>query len=157
MAAENGFLTWLGQAAVIAVGWYVVHKNTAQRDKEKTRRDVLVKIADTLSDDVGKILSIARDYHIKPREVSIELKLKMDLQDLAMRVSAISDIYDDQALLGLARGNVGALRRAVTGAHFEDEHTQPLSDNDRQHLLIVEAVLDLKRTLVKIKNRQLCP
>lgn len=155
MAVESPFLTWLGQAAVIAAGWYVVHKLTDRRDREKTRREVLIRITDALSDDVDDILACAREYHSADRNIGHELKLKMDLQDLGIRINGLSDVYADQAVLGLARSKLAALRRAVTGVHFEDEHTGRLAENSSQQLLIVEAVLDLKRTLLTIKNRQL--
>lgn len=156
MAGESGFGIWLGQAGVIAVGWYVVHKLTDRRDREKSRREALVKIADTLSEDVDDILTCAREYHSSAqRNIASELKLKMQLQDLGIRVNGLSDIYSDQALIAHSRSKLGALRRAVTGSHFEDEHTGALPDNAAQHLLMVEAALDLKRALVTIKNRQL--
>jgi len=154
-AAENSFLSWLGQAAVIAVGWLVVHRQAAKRDKDKTRREVLVKITDALAGNVDEVLRTAIAYHSSDRQVSQELKLKMALQDLAIQVNGISEIYRDHALLASTRTQVGVLRRAVTGAHFEDEHTLPLADSNPQLAGIAEAALDLKRSFVKIKNKQL--
>lgn len=154
-AESHPFLTWLGQAGVIALGWLVVHKTTASRDKEKTRREALVKITDALAEDVNSILWDAHGYHTKGRSVVDELKLKSALQDLGIRVGGLSDIFSEQDVLAVARTQVGSLRRAVTGKHFEDEHTAILPDADPQLAVIVAAALDLKRTLLKIKNRQL--
>ena len=148
------FLTWLGQAFVVGVGWYVVHVLSANRDREKARRETLVKTADALSDDAVSLLLHARNYHSKARDVSEELRIKMSLQDLSIKVNALADIFTEAALLAQCRSQILALRKAISGRHFEDEHTGPLADNDLQYQLMAEAALELKRALLKIKNRQ---
>lgn len=59
-----------------------------------------------------------------------------------------------QSVLAHCRSRVIALRRSITGAHFEDEHTGPLSDGDSQYQGMAELMLDLKRVLLQVKHKQ---
>ena len=157
MAESSGwveFFKWLGQLTAVGLGWYVVHRLSAQRDRDKARREMLAKSADGLTDALLVILSDARDYHLKDRDRKLELKLKMSLQDLAMRVQGLSDICTDEKELAACRAAVAALRRAVTGLHFEDEHFNPLPDSDRQLEDIAEAVMRARRQLLRLKHLQ---
>lgn len=152
--AGSAFLAWIGQALVVGAGWYVVHRLTVNRDIDKARRETVVKSTDSLSEDIGKLLLEARTYHSNARDISAELRLKMALQDVAIKVNGLSDIFLEAPLLAQARSQILALRKATTGNHFEDEHLQPLDNASPQFQLMAEAALELKRSLLKIKNRQ---
>ena len=51
MTAGTEFITWLGQVAVVGLGWWVVHRLSASRDLDKARRELVAKSADGLSDE----------------------------------------------------------------------------------------------------------
>ena len=157
MAESSGwveFVKWLSQLAAVGVGWYVVHRLSAQRDRDKARREMVAKSADGLTDALLVILSESREYHLKDRDRKLELKLKMSLQDLAMRVQGLSDICTDEKALAPCRAEVAALRRKVTGRHFEDEHIDPLLDSDRQLEDMAEVVMRARRQLLRLKHLQ---
>ena len=151
------FVKWLGQAAVVGIGWAVVHHLSARRDLDKARREMTAKSADGLADALSSILTEARSYHLNGRDQKLELALKMALQDVAMRVQALSDICPEKAALARCRAAVAALRRATTGQHFEDEHLGPLPENAQQLEEIADAVLRAKRDLLGLKHLQFSP
>lgn len=154
MSTNGGFVTWLGQALVVGIGWFVVHRLSAARDRDKSRREMVVKSTDSLSDGLNTLFSSARDYHLNSRSVETELAIKMALQDLSMRVASLSEVFSDQSVLAPCRADIVAVRRAISGRHFEDEHEGPLPESDQQYQAIAEAVLQAKRTLLKVKHRQ---
>lgn len=152
--SEEGraFLSWVGQAAVVGIGWYVVHRLTANRDRDKARVDSIKDALEALSDDASALLLEARAYHLAARDVQKELHIKMTIQDLAIRLNALSDIHADTPAFALCRSHILSMRKTITGAHFDDEHTGPLSDADPQFELMAAAVLELKRSLLKVRN-----
>lgn len=154
MTAGVEFITWLGQAAVVGLGWWVVHRLSASRDLDKARRELVAKSADGLSDAVTVLLGEAREYHLASRDVACELRIKMTLQDLAMRITGLSEVCGEEMTLAPCRAEIASLRRAITGQHFEDEHVGPLADMDGQFQSIADATLRAKRSLLKLKHRQ---
>lgn len=157
MTEANGWIElvkWLGQAVVVGFGWTVVHRLSAQRDRDKARREMIAKTADELSDVVSALISDAREYHLAARDLKLELNIKMTLQDLAMRVQGLSDICAEEKALAPCRAEVAALRRAVTGNHFEDEHLGPLSESSEQFESIADVALRAKRRLLTLKHLQ---
>jgi hypothetical protein len=148
------FVKWLGQAVVVGFGWAVVHRLSARRDRDKARREMVAKSADTLSDAVGALLVDSRQYHLSERDSTLELKLKMTLQDLAMRVQGLSDICADEKSLAPCRAEIAYLRRSITGQHFEDEHVKPLAESDQQLESVADAAMRAKRQLLKLKHLQ---
>lgn len=148
------FWKWVGQAAVVVVGWVVVHRLSAGRDRDKARREMVVKSADQLIDALGDLLSIAHDYHLKVRDPATELRIKMSIQDMAIRAQGISDILNDEQLLAPCRADIALVRRAATGEHFEDEHEHPLGEGAMQVQAIADAVLRAKRAFLRLKHRQ---
>lgn len=147
----------LVQVVSVAVGWFVVHKLSAGRDRDKARREMLAKAADGLSDEVGKLMIMAREYHIKERDESIEDILKMTLQDLSARTSLLSDISSESAALAACRSAILSLKKAITGIHFEDEHEMPLMPNDAQLQRIAAEILRVKQCFLKLKHKQFPP
>lgn len=151
------FVGWVVQASVVIAGWYVVHRLSVTRDRDKARRDTIVDATDTLSEMVSALLSEARAYHCGDRSVSKELLIKMAIQDLSLHINSLADIFPDTATLAQCRSKVGSLRRAITGMHFEDEHVEPLEEGHAQHQVMAESALELKRALMRVRNQQLLP
>ena len=152
VAAE--LVKFLGQAVIVVVGWWVVHQLSSARDRDKSRRELVAKSADALADALGPLLIEAREYHLTARDVARELQLKMALQDLSMRASGLSEVCSDESFLAPCRGDIGGLRRAITGVHFEDEHLEPSGATDSQLQVVAEAVLRARRSLLRLKHRQ---
>ena len=115
---------------------------------------MVVKSADQLVDALGAHLSLAHDYHLKARDRTVELKIKMALQDMATRTQGLSDVLPNEAALVTCKSEVALVRRTVTGQHFEDEHESPLSESDLQVQAIADAVLRAKRAFLRLKHRQ---
>ena len=149
------FLSGLAQAVIVVAGWYVVHILSVNRDRDKARRETIVAASDALSTLVNTLLADARAYHSAERDISDELLIKMAIQDISLQLTSLSDIFSNTSTLAHCRTRVLRLRRAITGAHFEDEHLSPLADNDRQYQVMAEAALELKRVLIQIKHQQL--
>jgi hypothetical protein len=148
------FLKWLGQALVLGVGWVVVHRLSALRDRDKARREMVAASASDLMEVIDDIFHCARQYHLKPREISAELRIKMSIQDVAARIAGLSDVCNAEAVLAPCRTEIGGVRRAITGHHFEDEHEGALQPSDKQLEVIADAVLRAKRQLLRLKHLQ---
>lgn len=154
-AGGGGVLSFLGQAVVIIVGWWVVHNLSARRDRDKARRDLVVEAADRLSDSADELLNQAVTYHTaSERDLAAERRIKMGLQDLVLQLNEIEGVCGGLHLVSACRSSVGAARRAITGKHFEDEHMSGLSESEDQLQLIASTVLDLKRHLARLKYGQ---
>lgn len=144
----------IGQAIALVAGWWVVHRLSTLRDHDKSRREMVSKSADQLIDALSSHLVDAHKYHLAARSIEAELKIKMSLQDMAMRAVGLSDIVRNEALLAPCRTEIAAVRRAVTGKHFEDEHDGPLEEASNQVQAIAEAVLRAKRAFLRLKHHQ---
>lgn len=158
MAAEvssvSEVLKALIQTGAIVIGWVVVHRLSAARDRDKARREMLVKAADSLSDEIGKLFIGAKDYHSKARELAQEIVLKMTLQDLSARTNLLSDICGDQKELASCRSAILALKKAISAVHFEDEHNEPLDLGSPQIQSIAAEALRAKQSFLRLKHRQ---
>lgn len=154
VCAGPELLRLLIPAVLIIVGWLVVHSQTAARDKEKARREVIAETSDALASQVSSILSIARTYHLSERDLEREVTIKMLLQDLSLQTSELSEICKDGATLGSCRSAIRSLRRSVTGQHFEDEHDGPLRSGHEQLECIAADVVRAKQMLLRLKHRQ---
>ncbi|MDM0018365.1 hypothetical protein [Variovorax saccharolyticus] len=154
MSAGGEFFAWLGQAAVVGFGWWVIHRLSAARDRDKARREMVADSADHIAYQLNDIHSDARAYHLTDRNATIEVRLKMSLQDAAMHAAGLSDICKDDAILARCRAEISALRRAITGEHFEDEQLGPLPETAEQFQRIADAFLRAKRGLLQLKHLQ---
>lgn len=158
MATDTSALTEIAktlvQVASVVVGWYVVHKLSAGRDRDKARRDLLVKAADGLSEDATKLLVSAWEYHTKNRERSTEDTIKMSLQDISIRTSLLSDISLEKIELASCRSAILAFKKAITSTHFEDEHTGSLEPGALQLQAIAAEGLKVKQSFLKLKHKQ---
>lgn len=147
----------LVQVVSIAVGWVVVHKLSAARDRDKARRDLLIKAADGLTDDASKLLTMAREYHTKNRDYAAEDMIKMSLQDMSIRTNLLSDISLEANELASCRSAILGFKQAITSTHFEDEHNGSLESGAPQLQAIAAEVLKVKQSFLKLKNKQFPP
>ena len=147
-------LNLLVQAVAIVTGWIVVHKLSVARDRDKARREMLAKAADGLSDDVGRLLISAKDYHAKERDKNLEDQIKMALQDISIRTSSLTQISNDTAVLASCRSAILGLKKAISSTHFEDEHTENLDSGSNQIQTIVAEALRAKQSFLKLKHCQ---
>lgn len=150
----TGFWPFLGQVTSVVCGWIVVHKLSAARDRDKARREMVAKSADLLSDQVGEIFLDGGKYHQGSRDLSLEVKLKLALQDLSNRTSALGSICDHSSELTACRCAVLSLKQAITKDHFEDEHLEPVCHNASQLQAIAAETMRLKQALLKLKHSQ---
>lgn len=151
---NQSFLGWLGYVVVIVVGWVVVHVLSNRRDRDKARREMLATSVDDVSRALTELIGDARAYHLESRDKAREVKLKMTLQDLGMRLTALDDLDSEHTNLARCRGDLGVLRRAITGAHFEDEHLAPMDESDQILQEIADALLRCQRSLLTAKHAQ---
>lgn len=151
---DSNFGVWLSQAAVVIVGWIVVHKLSAARDTEKAKREMVVKSAERLDSLIDDVFKQAKEYHVSLRNKATEADLKLRLQDVMMQLTELSGICRNNDALSSCRADVAALRRSITGGHFEDEHDGPLPEGSRQLQEMAEAFMRGKRSLLKLRHVQ---
>ena len=142
---------FIGQVAIVGLGWVVVHKLTITRELEKTRREMLLNGVDDLLSAVNNVFTDARKYHAsKERDVSLEVSIKMALQDISVKLEQISRLTSAGTSEGCGKSFIG-LKRAITLVDFEDEHNGSLHDGSSLQQLIVAQALSLKRSLYELK------
>lgn len=110
--------------------------------------------AEQLAACLDAIHADSRGYHLAPRDVAVEVRIKMALQDAAMHALGLSEICNDSETLARCRSDIAALRRAISGEHFEDEHDGPLPETAQQFQRIADAFLKAKRSFLQLKHRQ---
>lgn len=142
------------QAGSIIVGWIVVHKLSAARDRDKARREMLARAADALGDELTKLFASAKSYHTTDRNIEMEDSLKMTLQDISARTSLLVDISNEETELSLCKSALLSVKKAITGIHFEDEHDGPLEQGSQQIQLITSEILRAKRYFLQLKHKQ---
>jgi hypothetical protein len=142
------------QVVSIALGWFVVHKLSIERDRDKARRELLVKAADGLSDDVTKLLAVANGYHTKTRDISVEDNIKMTLQDISTRTNLLSEISPNHDELASCRSAILAFKQSITATHFEDEHDVALEHGSVQMQSIAHDCLAVRQCFLKLKHKQ---
>lgn len=151
------FFKFAANAAVISLGWFVVHRLAIERENDKARKDLVGKVTLELNEALTKLFTAAHEYHTSERSIGSEIALKMALHDFALSVHALSYTISDQQTLHACLQGVIALRKSVTGRHFEDEHLHPLDVSDPQLNDIADAVSSLKREFVGLRHRQFSP
>lgn len=147
------FFKLLTQAAFIILGWVIVHKLTAKRDIEKSRRDIVASSIDKLCEQINVIVQDAQSYHLNARDVVKENNIKRNLQDISIRASSLKDLIDIDSCQPIWT-SLKLFKQAITGQHFEDEHTDVLVNQNQQFELIAEYELALKRSLFDLKHLQ---
>lgn len=149
-----GFWQFVGQAITIVVGWVVVHRLSITRDRDKARREIVARTTDSLSDNVDTLLIDAQSYHLSSRAQDCEIKIKMNLQDISVRLGSLTGICAHTNELVSCRSLVINLRQAITSQHFEDEHQDSLFAGNQQIQDIAAAALRLKQALLHLKHCQ---
>jgi hypothetical protein len=142
----------IAQTILIIIGWVVVHKLSTARDRDKARRELLVKAADSLIQDTSELIKKSWDYHTKKRDMLLEIEIKMMLQDISTRTSMLSDISSDAKELGSCRSAIIAMKKSITALHFEDEHDLPLGQESSQIQSITAESLRVKLCLSRFKQ-----
>jgi len=115
---------------------------------------MVAKAADGLSEDVGKLLSNAKDYHTKARDNNLEDQIKMALQDISNRTNSLYQISSNAAELAACRSAILSMKKAISSNHFEDEHTEPLQAASSQVQSIVSEALRVKQNFLRLKHCQ---
>ena len=152
---DNEILKFVGQAAVVIIGWIVVNKLSIKRETDKARKDILIKSIDALCDSVDKLFEVSRDYHSKTeRDLQAEIKIKMSIQDFGLRVASLKDLTGLIPVYIACEDDTRYLRQAITGTHFEDEHTSAQTADSTIFQKIAETTLAAKRHLIALKHSQ---
>ena len=131
-----------------------MHKLTVTRDKDKARREMIVKAVDSLLEDTNKIVSMAWKYHLDARDKRLENEVKMMLQDLSSKASMLSDISQNNSELAACRSAIIAMKKSITATHFEDEHIERLEEESPQIQSIASESLRVKQCFIKLKHKQ---
>lgn len=139
---------------LVVGGWYVVHRLSARRDSDKARREMVAKAADALMNSVDSILAASIKYHTTDRDLDSEFKIKSGLQDVALHLGELAKVCNRAREVLACSAALGQTRRAITSAHFEDEHLQPLDGGSPLVQAIAAAVTELKRRLAGLKYSQ---
>lgn len=145
------------QFGAIISGWIVVHKLSVARDVDKARREMIGKAADALVDDFGKLFTAAKDYHMKERDIESEDSIKMTLQDISGRINILQRVASNSSDLTICSQSFVELRKAITGDHFEDEHSGPIPATSNQLKIVVDQILRAKRSFQELKHKQFPP
>lgn len=152
--AATEFWRFLGQVVTIVLGWIVVHKLSGTRDRDKARREMIAKSADSLSQAIDKLLVDARTYHLHQRDEDMEVQIKMLMQDISIQTVGLKAICDNSDELTACRSGLISLKQAITAKHFEDEHVEPLGSADQQIQDVAAGVLRAKQAFLRLKHCQ---
>lgn len=153
-------MTWADAApflntALIVVGWAVVHFTSRDRDRDKARRDLVVKATDALSDQVAKLVTVSVAYHSgKERENSKEIEIKSTLQDLSLQTRLINQAVRPTRDGAQSTTLHNAFKQSITAHHFEDEWDKSLSANGVEVSEIAAAGIAMRAYFAEIKFEQ---
>jgi len=150
-------MEWLAVLHVwlpLAIGWFIVHRLSAARDMDKARREMAAQVADDLVEVATSIFLAAQRYHTNKRERENERRLKIDLQDMGMRVQQLVETVDEPSKIRLCSVSIAEFRQSITAHHFESEHIDALNASSLQMAEIADAYLQLKRALFSLKLSQ---
>lgn len=136
-------------AIVVVIGWFVVAKTQANRERRKQIRE----FASDLMDRLGALEKLAVGYHTSERNQTNEHEIISKLARFEKACNSLPDFVDGQRFFGAARKialevdakKIQQFRRAMTLNHFADEHINTLthqSDLVQELELAVCAVLE---------------
>ena len=140
-------------AILVIFGWIVVNKLAVKREMDKSRREMISKSADGLCDSVDKVAEDSYAYHSAERDQKLEVKIKIALSDISQRAASLKQLTQDREKLTNCQISLVKLRQAISGKHFEDEHSGAIH-NGPIHEEIAESMLGMKRCLVDLKHSQ---
>jgi predicted hydrolase (HD superfamily) len=144
---------WMNPVLIV-VGWITVHLMTSKRDKDKLRRELIIKAADTINEQISKMIATSIQYHTNKREAKSEIEINISLKDISSQLHLINEATNPK------RDGVQSSRlhknfkQAITAKHFEDEHIEPLEANGMQLSEVAALGLELKAYFSEIKYAQ---
>lgn len=118
-------------AVMVIAGWIVVNKAQANRERRKQIREYVADLRSDL-DDLEKLVI---DYHTSAREIANEREIISKLGRFEKAFSSLPRFLSSQSVfkalkqeqLEVNDENLQKLRKAMTLAHFADEHLGALS------------------------------
>jgi hypothetical protein len=136
-------------ATLVVIGWFVVTKTQANRERRKQIRE----FASDLMDRLGVLEKLAVEYHTSERDQTKEHEIISKLARFEKACDSIQDFVEGQCFFGAAPKSaleidakqIQQFRRAMTLNHFADEHTEVLthqSDLIQEFEIAVCAVLE---------------
>ena len=147
-------VTTLTQVVGLIVGWFIVDQLSTRRDRDKARREMVVKAADSLITDTGTIFDCAYKYHTEIRSIAVEIKLNIDLADLSQRAFFLRNDFTSDSDYSRCTNAILRLKKSITGQHYEGEHLAILAQGDDQIMEIAHSTKILKATLTLLKFNQ---
>jgi hypothetical protein len=166
-------MEWLALLHVwlpLAIGWFIVHRLSAARDMDKARREMAAQVADDLVEVATSIFLAAQRYHTNKRERENERRLKIDLQDMGMRVQQLVFFVELGRLIFKFESDIGAdsniyqiaIQAYSTVAFSSTPQAEDhfIFSRDHQHRSFHEAIADAAHLLtqqVPSSRRQVKP
>ena len=148
-------LTSIFGALGIIGGWAAVHWLSQRRDRDKARRELIVKTCDAMSEQVARIMASAVKYHLATaRDIAVEIELNSGLKDLSAQLRLLNGVVKPKIDGVQSSGLHKQFKQAITGRHFEDEHLGSLNALDPQINEAVAAASELRIYLSEIKFNQ---
>lgn len=136
-------------ALMVVLGWYVVNKAQANRERRKQIRE---HIGD-LQDELAALEESAIEYHTTERDLAKEHRVLYRLGRFEKSCSDLPRFVKSQrrfkavplSCLEIDETKISALNRSVTLAHFADEH-------DGSVLMGDQLVCELEGAVVEVHN-----
>ncbi|KAB1444178.1 hypothetical protein [Bordetella bronchiseptica] len=140
-------------ATVVAaiVGWYVVHRLSIARERDKFRRETIAKESVELCAMASTILEKSIDYHCTERNEVAERELKSLFDRLTLRIQHLPTMNDVVRNTAATHSAI-LFKQASTGIHFEDEHEGPLLTGDNVIASVQIAAFNLEAELLSIRS-----
>ncbi len=144
-----------GPSLVVVVGWFVANKFTVDRERQNTKRSMIVQELDCLSHDLDRLSKVIFRYHEGERSIKQERTINVSLQDLTQRVTNIGALSRSVTTSANLTRFVNDFKRKATLKHFEDGHHGALDQDDPQLQEIAAASHRLRETFSKAKFEQI--
>ena len=143
-------------AAIVVVGWFVVNKAQANRERRKQIREHVA----VLSTDLIELEKLAIGYHTAIREVDKECEIITKLGRFEVACNLLPRYVESQKYTKTIRPEtlkmdgqcMQVMRKAMTLKHFGDEHTAAF---DPQHQFITDLGLAAEDTLAALGDIRL--
>lgn len=142
-------------ALMVVLGWYVVNKAQANRERRKQIRE---HIGD-LQDELAELEESAIEYHTIGRDLAKEHRVLYRLGRFEKACSDLPRFVKSQRLLKavpvscleIDATKISALNRSVTLAHFADEHDGPVLMGDLLVRELEGAVVEVHNVLENVR------
>lgn len=134
------------------LGWWAVHALTLRRDREKFRLESLKADLGDIGSIIGDLIELSSGYHCSYRDIAKERSTLSLLTKLPLRIQSMpvapNEAKEKENLLML----FNSLKRAITGSHFDDEHSGPLLPSSEQLSEIHRTALELEMAVLSLRN-----